>query len=124
MQDRVRLNMPVHFLGTPRGAAHGGLLEVLHGEVPILCPASSIPKYIEVEVTKLEVGDSIRYRDLTLPEGAELTAHADIHVVKCAQARRSEESTTAGAAGAAAAPTAATVPSAKGAPPKKEEPKK
>ena len=125
LADKVKLNMPVHFLGTPRGAAHGGLLEVLHGEVPILCPASAIPKYIEVEVTHLEVGDSIRYKDLQLPEGAELTSSGEIHVVKCAQARRSEESTTGVVPGATAV-TAATVPSAKGAPPapKKEEPKK
>ena len=116
LTDKVKLNLPIHFIGTPRGAAHGGLLEVMHGEVAIQCPASNVPKYVEQEVAKLEVGDSIRYNELNLPEGAELLANPEGIVVKCAQARRAEEAKvapgTAPAAGAAAA-AGAKAPAAK-----------
>ena len=113
LDEKVKLKLPLNFVGTPRGAAHGGLLEVLRGEVEVLCPASSIPKHVEVEVTKLEVGDSVKFKDLDIPEGAELIPNPDGIVVKCAQARRAAALTAAEEAKAAAA----TVPSAKGAPP-------
>src|SRR5688572_22097056 len=48
LKDKVRLHLPLRFLGTPKGAAHGGLLEVMHSDVTVLCPASNVPTFIEV----------------------------------------------------------------------------
>jgi large subunit ribosomal protein L25 len=110
LSDKVHLKVPLTFLGTPKGATHGGLLEVLNGEVEIKCPASRIPRLIEVEVTQLEVDQSVHFRELPLPEGAELLVNPDAIVVKCAQARRalaSETTAEPGAPAAAAAPAAA-----------------
>lgn len=111
LDEKVKLKLPLKFIGTPRGAAHGGLLEVMRGEVEVLCPASNIPKYVEVEVVGLEVDQSLKFGDLGIPEGAELLVNPAGIVVKCAQARRATATTdeTPVAAGA--------VPSAKGAPP-------
>ncbi|MCA8934923.1 MAG: 50S ribosomal protein L25 [Planctomycetes bacterium] len=115
LDDKVKLRLPLNFVGTPRGASHGGLLEVLRGDVEVHCPASNIPKYIEVEVTQLEVEESVKFKDLNLPEGADLIPNPEGIVVKCAQARRAAALTKAQelqeaakgakpAAGAAAAP--------------------
>lgn len=116
LDEKVKLKLPLNFVGTPRGAAHGGLLEIMRGEVEVLCPAANIPKYVEVEVTGMEVDDAIRFKDLNIPEGAELTANPETTVAKCAQARRAAALTAAEEAQATAA-AAASVPSAKGAAP-------
>jgi large subunit ribosomal protein L25 len=123
LADKVRVLIPLSFLGTPKGASHGGLLEVSHGEVEIKCPVDRIPKHLEVEVTQLEVDESIALKDLKLPQGAEPLLRPDTIIVKCSQARRAdlEEAAVAaaaapGAAAAADAAAAAAVPSAKGAP--------
>lgn len=116
LEDKVKLKLPLNFVGTPRGAAHGGLLEIMRGEVEVLCPAANIPKYVEVEVTGLEVGDALRFKDLGIPEGAELTLNPETTVAKCAQARRAAAVSAAEEA-AATATAAAAVPSAKGAAP-------
>ena len=117
LDEKVKLRLPLTFVGTPRGAAHGGLLEVLHGDVEVNCPADKIPKYVEVEVTKLEVDDSLKFKDLSIPEGAEMIPNPEGIVVKCAQARRAaalnkaQELQEAGKPGAA--PGAAKKPEAK-----------
>jgi large subunit ribosomal protein L25 len=125
LSEKVRLRIPLSFLGTPKGATHGGLLEVSHGDIEMHCPADRIPKHLEIEVTKLEVGDAITVKDLALPEGAEPLLRPEVVVVKCAQARRAdvEEAAAAapGTAAATAAAAAAAVPSAKGGPPAKAE---
>ena len=90
---------------------------MLHGDVEVNCPADKIPKYVEVEVTKLEVDDSLKFKDLSIPEGAELIPNPEGIVVKCAQARRAaalnkaQELQEAGKPGAA--PGAAKKPEAK-----------
>lgn len=123
--DKVRLTVPFTFLGTPKGASNGGLLEVMQSGVDINCPAVNVPKYITVEVAKLELGDGVRFKDVPLPEGADLVSPPEGFVVKCAIARRAiaDEQAAAAtatpgaaapAAGAAAAPAAAA-PAAKGA---------
>jgi large subunit ribosomal protein L25 len=88
LSDMVRLRVPMTFVGTPKGASMGGLLETLHGEVEMKCPADRIPRMIEVDVSVLGVGDNIHFKDLPLPEGAELIQNPDAIVVKCTKARR------------------------------------
>ena len=106
LDDEVRARLPITFVGTARGTAHGGLLEVLKGEVGIYCKASAIPRNIVVDVTHLDVGDSIRFKDLTLPAGAKLVPNPKGLVVACTHARRAAALTKAEEL-AAAAPEAA-----------------
>lgn len=107
LDDKVKLKLPLNFVGTPRGAAHGGLLEIMRGEVEVLCPAANIPKFVEVEVTGMEVGDAVRFKDLNIPDGAELTVNPETTVARCAQARRAAALTAAQEAQAAATTKAA-----------------
>jgi large subunit ribosomal protein L25 len=88
LTDMVKLRVPLSFVGTPKGASTGGLLEVLNGEVEIRCPADRIPQSIEIDVSVLDVGENIFFKDVPLPEGAELLPNPEGIVVKCAQARR------------------------------------
>ncbi|MBK8206421.1 MAG: 50S ribosomal protein L25 [Planctomycetes bacterium] len=112
LSDKVRLRIPLTFRGTPKGATHGGMLEVSHGDVEVHCPADRIPKDIEVEVTNLDVGDAIHFGELKLPEGADLVAKPSLVVVKCAHARRAEEDLVPAVGAAAAVPSATGAPAA------------
>ncbi len=40
-----------------------------------MAPASAIPEELIIDLAGLDIGDSIRAADVTLPEGVELTAH-------------------------------------------------
>ena len=49
-----------------------GLGDVYKRQIEILCSAENIPEIIEVDIAELNLGDSIRLTDLSLPEGSEI----------------------------------------------------
>jgi len=51
------------------GLKSGGTLNVVRHEIEITCPAESIPESIEASLEGLNVGDSLHFSDITLPEG-------------------------------------------------------
>jgi len=65
MDQKMRLSVPVQFQGEARGVKlEGGLLDVVMREVHIECLPSDIPSHIDVDVTNLGHGDSIRVSEL------------------------------------------------------------
>lgn len=119
LSDQVRVRIPLLFVGTSKGAAHGGVQEVLRGDVDLHCPAQVVPKQIVVDVSALDIGDAVRLRDLKLPEGATLVDKPDRISVHVTHPRKAEETAAAtpeaaaaGAAPAAGAAAGAAAPAA------------
>ncbi len=71
----VTVAVPVHFLNEERspGLKRGGLLNVVRHEVELTCRADAIPSTIEVDLSGLEIGDSIHISTIALPEGVSPT---------------------------------------------------
>ena len=71
----IRMNVPVHFKGAEIAVGvktGGGLLEHLVNELEVECLPQNLPEFIEIDVTQLNVGESVHMSELTLPEGVEL----------------------------------------------------
>lgn len=69
----VELEVPLELVGTPRGVKEeDGVLEQILNELPIRCIPSLIPESIEVDVTELDIGDSLSVEDLNVAEGIEV----------------------------------------------------
>ncbi|GAV22795.1 50S ribosomal protein L25 [Carboxydothermus pertinax] len=66
---KIRQLVPVELYGEAEGVRAGGILE--HGltEVTVECLPEDLPEFIEVDVSKLLVGDCLRVKDLELPSG-------------------------------------------------------
>ena len=106
--DRVlKLTVPIVIRGEARGVKQqGGLLDFVHREVEIECLPADIPEHIEVDVSELMLGQSIRLRDV---KAEKWTAVSDldtmlVHVIT----PKAEE--PAPTADAAAAPTVPAEP--------------
>jgi large subunit ribosomal protein L25 len=72
----------------------GGLITKAIREVEIMCLAGNIPESIDVDVTDLELGASIRLTEVALPEGSEipgLTEETDQMVVSVNAPKAVEE---------------------------------
>jgi large subunit ribosomal protein L25 len=65
----VQRNVRIVIEGKPEGAKTGGILQVTRRELLVESLPANIPEKIVVEVTPLEVGQSIHVEDLELPEG-------------------------------------------------------
>ncbi|MXP25240.1 50S ribosomal protein L25/general stress protein Ctc [Altererythrobacter indicus] len=69
----VEVLVPVIFTNEEAspGLKKGGVLNVVRHELDLICDASRIPNDIEIDVTGLEVGDSIHISHVKLPAGSE-----------------------------------------------------
>ncbi len=70
---KIEVAIPVLFVNEEAspGLKKGGVLNVVRHELDLVCEADKIPSEIQIDVTGLEVGDSIHISALTLPEGSE-----------------------------------------------------
>jgi large subunit ribosomal protein L25 len=67
----VTVNIPVAFLNEEEspGLKRGGLLNVVRHDIEAHCRADAIPHHIEVDLTGLDIGDSVHISMISLPEG-------------------------------------------------------
>ena len=67
----ITMNIPVHIVGEDEceGLKLGGVLNMTRHDLELNCQGDSIPESVEVSVAGLEMGDSIKLSDITLPEG-------------------------------------------------------
>jgi large subunit ribosomal protein L25 len=70
--ERIEVEVPLRLVGAAAGVKAGGLMQHSLHELEIRCLSESIPDALEVEVSALEIGDSIHVRDLVVPAGVEI----------------------------------------------------
>ncbi len=66
----VEVGVPVHVINEDAspGLKRGGALNLTRHEIELSCPADAIPEYIEVDVTGMDIGDSLHISQIALPE--------------------------------------------------------
>ncbi|WP_010501712.1 50S ribosomal protein L25 [Paenibacillus elgii] len=79
MDEPVQTTVRLEYIGDPEGVKVGGILQIQHHEIEIRCLPQRIPASIEVDVSGLEIGQSMLVSELKLPEGVEVKT--DVHDV-------------------------------------------
>lgn len=82
--DRVRVRVPIDMKGECPGQRGGGVVTLVIHEIELECRADTIPDRVHVSIGALELGHSIKVRDLELPRGAKAVPEPDDAVVTCA----------------------------------------
>lgn len=75
--EKLSLAVPVHLTGSAPGVKEGGLVQQVLHELAIRCAPENIPEAIEVDVSSLDIGDSIHVEEVLLPDGIELETDLD-----------------------------------------------
>jgi len=77
--SKINLFIPVDFIGEEDapGTRKGGVLNVVRNEIELIVTAGDIPESVTVDLSALEVGDSITISNVTLPAGAKPTIDRD-----------------------------------------------
>ena len=95
--EKINLNVPIHFLGeeTAKGVTEReGVLTRLVTEVEVTCLPKDLPEFLELDVSELDLNQVLLLSDITLPEGVELVPLShdqDGPVVGINPARQEEE---------------------------------
>ena len=99
MTLKVRVKVPVRLVGTSVGVkAMGGVLDFAHREIELECLPSMIPAHIDVDITNLAVGDSVRFEQINL--GPNVIFTGDAHQVVCSVRGKAAEEEVAAVAAA------------------------
>ena len=65
MDKLITVTVPIVVKGEARGVKQqGGLLDFVHREIEVQCLPADIPEHIEIDVSELMLGQSIRLRDV------------------------------------------------------------
>lgn len=74
MDRKIKVNIPVVTRGKSEGVEQGGMLQIIRRELEVLCLPFEIPEQIEIDITNLEIGDSVHVNDISLEGNAEIQA--------------------------------------------------
>lgn len=109
--EEIHAKVVVIAKGEPAGLKFGGNFELVHHEIEVLCLPKDLPETITIDVSALNIGDSMHIREINFPAGVRPSHHGD-EVLAVVQAPKQEEEKPAAAAAAAAPAAGAAAPAA------------
>lgn len=107
-QKPITIGIPVKLVGLAQGVRDGGRMNLSIRKIDVTAPYQQIPEHLDVDVTNLKIGKSIKVGELSY-EGLELATSKDVVVcsVKMTRNAATADTTEEGAeAPAADAPAA------------------
>jgi len=82
LQQKIHVSVPIQIVGTPVGVSlGGGILDHATRELDVECLPNAIPEEFAVDVSELEVGQSVHVRDIKVLEGVEILNDPDVSIV-------------------------------------------
>lgn len=89
------VEIPLHFVGDAIGVKqNGGILDPVITELQVRCDPENIPDYIEVDVSKLDIGNSIYMNEISLPKGVSVLIEGTQTVVSVLPPQKSIDTGT------------------------------
>lgn len=92
---KINLFIPVEFVGEEDapGIRRGGVLTVIRGEIELIVTAGDIPEKVTVDLSALDIGDTVTISQVELPAGTKPTIDRDFVIcnVSAPSALQSEE---------------------------------
>ncbi|NQU03951.1 MAG: 50S ribosomal protein L25 [Syntrophaceae bacterium] len=87
MNRKLTIDLSIILQGQPVGIEQGGELQQLKRDVKISGLPSTLPEAIEIDISHLDIGDSIKIKDLTFQDDIEVLDAEDIVIANVAVTR-------------------------------------
>lgn len=81
IKEEIKLYSEFRFIGTPIGVKKGGILETRIKKVKGKGLPMDYPKYIDCDVSKMDIGDVLTIKDISIPGSLKLDLSSDTVVV-------------------------------------------
>ncbi len=82
----ITAHIPAHLIGDAPGVKAGGVIEQYVHAIEIICLPNDLPEIIEIDVTSLQLNNSLHLGDIKYPKGVRPTHAADVVVVHIGRA--------------------------------------
>jgi large subunit ribosomal protein L25 len=91
MDRKIRVNVPVVAVGKSKGEELGGMLQIIRRELEVLCLPGEIPDAFEIDITDMDVGDSVHVDEIQLKGDIEIQADVNFTVLTIVSPKVEEE---------------------------------
>jgi large subunit ribosomal protein L25 len=68
---KFRIEVPIRIRGKAAGIEQGGIVEQVTRSLEVECLPANVPEFLEMDVTPLQIGDSLHLEDVKFPEGVQ-----------------------------------------------------
>lgn len=108
LSAKITVSVPLHFVGKGEGVVRGGILQPIVREIEVECLPLDIPAFFDVDVSGLDIGDSVHVEELQMPSGVTAVYDSNFALVTVVPPTVEEEPAAAAAPveGAEAQPAA------------------
>lgn len=103
LDKEVKVDVPVEFVGVARGSKLGGVLETYRESVRLASKPLEMPQKVTIDVTDMNIGDTINVSDLKLPENVRAVYDHNYAVVSVMAKSKEDDLEEEGAEPAASA---------------------
>jgi large subunit ribosomal protein L25 len=90
MARKVRVNVPVTTTGKSIGVEMGGMLQIIRRELEVLCLPNAIPQVITIDISQLDVGQSVHVEDIQIEGDVELPHEVNFTVLTILSQKKAE----------------------------------
>lgn len=87
MDHKITMDIPIHLTGQAVGIEEGGDLQFAKRNLRVSALPSSIPDFIEVDISNLNIGDSVKVENVVLGEDIEILDPSDVMIAAIAVTR-------------------------------------
>lgn len=96
LHKKVKINVPLEFVGTCRGVKAGGTLENYREKIMLISKPLDMPKKIVIDITNLDINTTIAIADVVLPAGVEAD-YTNNYAIVSVLAKSADDEAAAGA---------------------------
>ncbi len=81
MDHSVTVTVPVETSGDCAGVKEGGMLQLIRRELDVVCKPTDMPESVVIDVTELNIGDSVHVEDINLGDAVEIPHDVNFTVI-------------------------------------------
>jgi large subunit ribosomal protein L25 len=90
LNRKIHVKVPVTTRGQAKGVELGGMLQIIRRELEVHCVPHSIPESIEIDITDLDIGESVHVEELPLGPDVEIPHEVNFTVLTILSGRMAE----------------------------------
>ncbi|MBW2340244.1 MAG: 50S ribosomal protein L25/general stress protein Ctc [Deltaproteobacteria bacterium] len=91
LKKELEVDIPIHLVNTPTGVSEGGILQHVRREVRVSCMPDDLVDKIDVDVSGLDIGESLHIGDISFPSGLKSLEDVDATVLTVVAPTKVEE---------------------------------
>ncbi|MBB84056.1 MAG: 50S ribosomal protein L25 [Deltaproteobacteria bacterium] len=80
LSTKIEVSVPIRLTGTPEGVVLGGVLDQQMRDVTLMCLPNTIPDSVDIDVSGMELGDSLHVSDLGVADGVDIATESELTV--------------------------------------------